>query len=80
MKNPSKLKMAEWGLPAVTRMLPKRIGPNMQVALPEKFKNPKNSGVWAAGVIVPIAARLIDWLPPITMANTRRMIQNCSDV
>ena len=46
------------------------MSPHVLVARQDRLKKPKNSAVLAAGVIEPMIARLIDCVPPITIAST----------
>ena len=49
----------------------------MLVARHERLKKPKNSAVFAGGVIRPIIARLTDCVPPMTSDSTTPRHQNC---
>src|SRR5581483_1941741 len=77
MMNTKRLKIATLALCVKTSICANKIGPTMLVARHDRLKKPKNSAVFAVGVIAPIIARLIDCVPPITSESTTPRHQNC---
>ena len=80
MKNTAKAAAAERASPVMAFTVPKRIGPRHDAALLDTLKKPMNSAARLRGVIMPIAARLTDCVPPSTNATAMPSSQNCACV